>query len=180
MDKLFNQLGFKQTFLIKVRINHDVTPQIALIRKIDNKYKLIAYNLDKFKISNDHNLHLIIYQFSLIIFFIILAPKFYLNYDASTFKEAIATDEHSFVENYISCITELEAHLIQSIYPVFRKQNENVFKKFPKLIKPLNDDYNGYYKCRLVVKNTDGSSDTFETNERYLEVIENESRFEML
>ncbi len=104
-----------------------------------------------------------------------LAPKFYLNYDTETFKQNNKSDEFSFVESYISCMTDLNTDLLESMYPVFRKTNEKNFKKLPKLMKPLTDDFSGLYKCRMLVKSTDDEVISYDTQETYLEIIENES-----
>lgn len=109
----------------------------------------------------------------------ILVPKFYIAYDTNTFKELKQSDDDSssHIENYINCLTDLNSDLIEAMHPVFSKHNtnENDFKKLSKLFKPLNDDFNGFYKCRLLVKKIDDKNAYYDTKEKYLKVIESES-----
>lgn len=43
-------------------------------------------------------------------------------------------------------------------------------------MKPFTDDFSGFYKCRLVVKKIDNELSVFDTDEVYLNVIENQSK----
>jgi hypothetical protein len=74
----------------------------------------------------------------------------------------------------------LNSDLIESIYPVFSKLDEQDYKKVSKLIKPLNEDNDGVYKCRIVLKKIDGIIDKYDTEEAYLKVIKTESKDEYL
>ena len=71
----------------------------------------------------------------------------------------------------------MNSDLIESIYPVFSNfdKNENEFKKMPFLIKPLNEDYNGFYKCRIILKSIDDMIDNYHTEEVYLKAIKTKS-----